>query len=92
MPRRIAGSRLAFSGYGSIVIASAPQWQRLLILVPAFLIGGGIVIAVMILLGRALVQSVRESGHKRLIYLSLVALAGLVALLTYLGIELPREG
>ena len=74
------------------MIASAPQWQRLLILAPAFVIGGGIVLAVFILLARALAQSVRESGHRRLIYASLVALVGVVALLTYLGIELPREG
>lgn len=74
------------------MVASAPQWQRLLILIPAFVIGAGIVLAVLILLGRALAQSVRESGHRRAIYLSLVALVAVVALLTYLGVELPREG
>ena len=74
------------------MVASAPQWQRLLILIPAFVIGGGIVLAVLILLGKALVQSIRESGHRGLIYLALVALVAAVALLTYLGIELPREG
>ena len=74
------------------MIASAPQWQRLLILIPAFVIGGGIIVAVLILLGKALAQSIRESGHRRLIYLSLLALVGVVALVTYLGIKLPREG
>ena len=74
------------------MVATAPQWERLLILLPVFVIGAGIVLAVLILLVRAMAQSIRESGHKRLIYISLVALVGVVVLLTYLGIELPREG
>jgi hypothetical protein len=75
----------------SAVVASTPLWQRLLILTPAFVVGGGIVLAVFIVLGRGLAQNVRDSGHQRLIVAGLVALAGVVALLTYLGIELPRE-
>ena len=74
------------------MIASAPLWQRLIILIPAFLIGGGIVLGVLILLGRSFAQAVRESGHQRLLFVALLALIGLVALVTYLGIKLPREG
>ena len=74
------------------MIASAPLWQRLIILVPAFLIGGGILVAVFMLLARAFVQSVQESGHRRWIFAGFVVLIGLVALVTYLGIKLPREG
>jgi len=73
------------------MIASAPHWQRLLVLAPVFIIGGGLVAGVLIVLGRAFVSSVRESGHKRLIVAGLVALAGAVVVLTYLGVELPRE-
>jgi len=73
------------------MVASAPHWQRLIVLAPAFIIGGGIVAGAAILLGRAFVHSVRESGHKRAIIASLVALAGVVVVLTYLGVELPRE-
>jgi hypothetical protein len=73
------------------MVASAPHWQRLLVLTPAFIIGGGLVLGVLILLGRAFVHSVRESGHKRLIVAGLVALAGAVVVLTYLGVELPKE-
>jgi hypothetical protein len=35
---------------------------------------------------------VRESGHPRLIIGGLVAFAGIVVLLTYLGVSLPKEG
>jgi hypothetical protein len=74
------------------VIASTPGWQRFIILAPAIVIGVGLIAAVMILLGRAFVETVRESGHKRLIYAGLVGLAVVIGILTYLGVELPREG
>jgi len=74
------------------VLASAPHWQRLATLAPVFVIGVGLVLAVLILLGRAFAASVRESGHQRLIFLGVVALVGVVVLLTYLGVELPKEG
>ena len=51
----------------------------------------GLVAAVFILLGRGLVESVRESGHPRLIVGGFVALLGVIVVLTYLGVELPRE-
>jgi hypothetical protein len=74
------------------VLAAEPLWQRLIILAPALVVGGGLVAAVMILLGRAFADTARESGHQRLIYVGLVLLAGVIGLLTYLGVELPREG
>ena len=74
------------------MLASAPHWQRLITLAPVFVIGAGLVLAVLILLGRAFAASVRESGHQRLIFLGVVALVGVVVLLTYLGVELPKEG
>jgi ABC-type enterobactin transport system permease subunit len=74
------------------VIASAPQWQRLVTLAPVFVIGAGLVLAVFILLGRGLATSIRESGHKRLILSGFGVLAVLVVVLTYLGVELPKEG
>ena len=73
------------------MVASAPHWQRLLVLAPVFIIGGGLVLGVLIILGRAFVHSVRESGHKRAIVAGLIVLAGAVVVLTYLGVELPRE-
>jgi len=73
------------------MIGSTPTWQRWLTLAPVFIIGGGLVAGVLILLGRAFAQSVRESGHKRVIVAGLVVLAGAVVVLTYLGVELPKE-
>jgi hypothetical protein len=73
------------------MVASAPHWQRLVTLAPVFIIGAGLVLGVLILLGRAFAHSIRESGHKRVIVAGLIALAGAVVVLTYLGVELPRE-
>jgi hypothetical protein len=73
------------------MVGSAPHWQRLIILAPALIIGGGLVAGILILLGRAFVHSVRESGHPRVIVAGLIVLAGAVVVLTYLGVELPRE-
>ncbi len=70
----------------------ATSWQRLVLWLPALIIGVGLVGAVFILLGRAFAATVRESGHPRLIIGGLVALAGVIVLLTYLGVSLPREG
>ena len=73
------------------MVAAAPLWQRLVTLVPAFVIGAGIVGASLILLLRAAAQGLRTSEHKRLIYAGFVGLVAAVAVLTYLGVKLPRE-
>jgi hypothetical protein len=74
------------------LLAAASRTERLVILLPAFVIGAGLVGAVMILLGRAFATSVRESGHPRIVIGGLVALGVVIALLTWLGVTLPREG
>ena len=58
---------------------------------PALIVGLGLVGAVLILLGRAFAASVRESGHARLIVSGLAVLGVVIVVLTYLGVELPRE-
>ena len=63
----------------------------MLTLAPVFVIGAGVVAAVLILLGRAFVDSFRDSGHKRLLLVGVVALVGAVVVLTYLGVKLPKE-
>jgi len=73
-------------------VATAAPWERLIVMAPLIVVAVGVVAAVLILLGRGLVETVRESGHPRLIVGGLAALVGLIVLLTYLGVELPREG
>jgi hypothetical protein len=73
-------------------VLAATSWEHLVLLLPAFVVGAGLVGAVFILLGRAFAASVRESGHPRLIIGGLVAVCGLIVLLTYLGVSLPKEG
>jgi hypothetical protein len=73
-------------------VLAANRWEHLVLWLPAVIVGAGLVGAVFILLGRAFAASVRESGHPRLIIGGLVAVAGLIVLLTYLGVSLPREG
>ncbi len=70
--------------------ATTPEWQRLAVLAPVWVVGAGLVGACLILLGRAFADSWRGSGHKRLILASLAGLVGVVVLLTYLGISLPN--
>ena len=53
--------------------------------------GAGLIGAVLILLGRAFADTVRDARHPRWIVGGLVALAGAIVVLTYLGVELPRE-
>ena len=79
------------NNYGLVVIASASHWQRFVVLLPAFVIGAGLVLGVLILLGRGFAHTVRESGHKRLILTGLGGLVVVVVVLTYLGVELPKE-
>jgi hypothetical protein len=74
------------------VVAAASRFERLVVLVPAFIVGFGLVAGVLILLGRGLVETIRESGHPRLIVGGLVALTAAIVVLTYFGVELPREG
>jgi uncharacterized BrkB/YihY/UPF0761 family membrane protein len=73
------------------LLASASNWERVVIWLPALVIGAGLVGAVLILLGRAFAATVRESGHPRWVYGGLAALVGAVAVLTWLGVSLPRE-
>jgi len=73
-------------------LVAAARWERIVILAPVFVIGIGLVAGVFILLGRGFAQTVRESRHPRWIVGGLVALLGAIVLLTYLGVQLPREG
>jgi hypothetical protein len=73
------------------MLATAPHWQRLVVLAPVIVIAAGIFLGVGILTVRAFMQSVRESGHKRLIFAGLGVFVCAVVVLTYLGVSLPKE-
>jgi hypothetical protein len=69
----------------------ASSVSHYIVLLPALIVGFGLVGGILILLGRAFAETVRESSHPRLILGGLVALVGAIVLLTYLGVSLPRE-
>jgi hypothetical protein len=73
------------------LIVATWRWQNLILWLPAIVLGAGLVCGVLILLGRAFVDNIRTSGHRRLILGGFVALVGAVLVLTWLGVELPRE-
>lgn len=73
------------------MLVAAARWERLATLAPVFVVGAGLVGAVLILLIRAFADSVRGLKHKRAVAIGLVAFLGVIVLLTYLGIELPKE-
>jgi threonine/homoserine/homoserine lactone efflux protein len=73
------------------VVAATSEWERWFVLLPAFVVGGGLIAGTLILLGRALAQSVRESGHTRLIMVGFGVVLAACVVLTYLGVSLPRE-
>jgi hypothetical protein len=78
-------------------LAAATAWllglslERVLILAPALVIGTGLVIAVLMLLARALVESIRELERPRLVLGLIAAGIALIAILSVIGVELPRE-
>lgn len=60
-------------------------------LAPVLVLGGAAVLGLVILWGKIAYESLRESRRPRLVLGLWLAGFGLVALLTVLGVELPRE-
>jgi putative Mn2+ efflux pump MntP len=73
------------------MLAATARWERILALAPVIVVGVGLVAAVLILLGRAFADSVRDVQNKRLLAVGGVVLVALVVVLTYLGVNLPKE-
>ncbi|HZP74300.1 MAG TPA: hypothetical protein VFA97_13095 [Gaiellaceae bacterium] len=67
------------------------RWERDIVWLPAVVFGGGLVLGVFMLLGRAFAATVREAGHPRLIMGGVALVIGAVVLMTWLGVTLPRE-
>jgi predicted RND superfamily exporter protein len=81
----------------AVVLAAAAAWllglslERVLLLAPALVLGTGLVLAVLILLGRAAAESIRSLERPRLVLALAAAGVAVLAILTLIGVELPRE-
>ena len=73
------------------MLVQATDWQRFLYLAPVFVIGIGLIAAVLILLGRAFADSIRGVKHKNVLWAGAIAMVVAVVVLTYLGVSLPKE-
>jgi hypothetical protein len=73
------------------MLAETARWERLLVLAPVFVIGAGLVLAVLILLVRAFIDSVRDVRHKEILWIGGLGIIVIVVVLTILGINLPKE-
>ena len=66
--------------------------ERAVFLAPVIVLGFAAVAGLGILWGKVALQSLRESRRPRLVLGLWIAAIGLIALLSFLGVELPREG
>jgi hypothetical protein len=67
-------------------------FERALYLAPVIVVCGAAAVALVLLWGKVAVQALRESPRPRLVLALWLAGLALLALLTVLGIRLPREG
>ena len=89
--------RLTVLVLGAALVASGTAWllglslERILLLAPALVIGTGLVLGVLILLGRAAAESIRELERPRLVVGLILGGLVLLAILSVIGVELPKE-
>jgi hypothetical protein len=76
------------------VTASLMGWplERAVYLAPVIVIGFAAVAGLLILWGKVALQSLRESRRPKLVIALWLAGIALIALLSFLGVKLPREG
>jgi hypothetical protein len=67
-------------------------FERAVYLAPVIVIGFAAVAGLLILWGKVALQQLRESKRPRLVLALWVVGVGLLFLLTYLGVKLPKEG
>ncbi len=66
--------------------------ERAIYLAPVIVVGAAAVLGLLLLWGKVALQAIRDSSHpRRVVALWLIGFA-LIALLTVLGVKLPREG
>jgi hypothetical protein len=89
--------RLAVLLSAAVALAMGLAWliglslERIVLLAPALVLGSGLVLAIFILLGRAAGESIRGLGRPRLVLGLTVAAIAMLAILSVIGVELPRE-
>ena len=66
--------------------------ERAFVLGPVIVVAFGMLAMVFVLLARAAIDNVRELQNPRRFWLGLLAACVVIALLSLLGVELPREG
>jgi hypothetical protein len=66
--------------------------ERAVYLAPVIVIGFAAVAGLVILWGKVALQSLRESRRPKLVLALWLAGIALIALLSFLGVQLPREG
>ena len=74
--------------------AAIMSWplERAIYLAPVLVVGAAAVIGLVLLWGKVALQAIRDSKRPRLVVALWVGGFVLIALLTVLGINLPREG
>ncbi|HLY93633.1 MAG TPA: hypothetical protein VKP14_02200 [Gaiellaceae bacterium] len=74
--------------------AAIMSWplERAIYLAPVLVVGAAAVIGLVLLWGKVALQAIRDSKRPRLVVALWLAGFALIALLTFLGIKLPREG
>lgn len=78
----------------SAATAAVMSWplERAIYLAPVLVVGAAAVIGLVLLWGKVALQAIRDSRHpRRVVAFWLIGFA-VIALLTVLGVELPREG
>jgi hypothetical protein len=89
---------LAASAAVCVGLAFAAAWlfsiplERAFVLGPAIVIGAGLLAMVFVLLTRAAIDSARELKNPRRFWIGAAFACVVIAVLSLLGVELPREG
>jgi hypothetical protein len=89
---------LAVSAAVCVGLAFVVAWlfrislERAFVLAPVIVAGFGMLAMVFVLLTRAAIDNVRELKNPRRFWLGMLAACIVIAVLSLLGVELPREG
>ena len=91
---RVAAASLAVAAGLSALTAWVLEWpfEKAVYLAPIIVAFFGCALGILVFWGRVAYVQVRESRNPRLIVALAVGLLTLIAVLTMLGIKLPREG